>query len=780
MNAVSTSPASVSPVRPSAASPTHGHHWGRWLLLALGLLLLAALGWLKWGLDPWLRRQLTKQVTRQTHGQYALTVSDLQTALLARSLHLRGLVLRPTTATLADTLPRLTAHLARLDLSGVSLLALWRGRQAAIDSLTLDSLRLDVAALAQRPAPHPTPPFYEQHPLRLGYLALRRVGGSFGPASAPVGKLALATVSARDLLLTTVGAADTQRLAYAASWRARLRGTQGQLGGHTISAQLINFLSSEQLVGIDSLRIAPPAPGQGKPGAVRVSFTMPRLRVRGLQAAAWQHLHRLRADSVLLTTPSLTFRPPAQAPPPLWQLLAPLFRRADLRHLGIADGYLAVAGVSEQPAVEHIYTVARSLRIDSASQQPGAKRVLYARAWTAHTGRLTGTFDAPLYPVSIAHLFVNTDERTMRLTDLAVRPTLTPEQLNRRSGYQTTQLALHIAEMRAQGFDFYQLSNDSHLRIARVFVEQPALKLSSDGRGPINRQPSIITPEAMRRLRAHLDVQQLDVRNGSIGVRYRGPRTPLVGTLGISRLNVTLRNVSNDPGRMSLAHPLTGTATGYLQDSCRAEVHLTTSLLDTLGRQHLWGSFGPAAFSILNPLLTPTRLLKFERGRVQRIDFDERLDRQHITGQLRARYTDLHISFLSYQQGVVKKTLLNRLKNGLANGLVVRDQNPRPGGRLVVGDMASARKLEFSVFTAWRQGLISGFLQSVGVPEVLAKKSSQSSEPTPLPPGPAAAPPASAEPSARHGLLRKPVRLVKGIIRRVKKLGKKLHKAVTH
>jgi hypothetical protein len=758
----------------SPASTARPSHWGRWLLYGLLALLLAALAWLKWGLDPWLRGKLEKQVTTQTHGQYALSVASLRTHLLARSLHLGGVVLRPATPTLADTLPRLTARLASLDLSGVGLLALLRGHTVPLDSLTLDSLHLDVAALARRPAPHPSQPLYQQRPLRLGYLALRHLGGTFGPANAPVGQLADGEVSARDILFTPAGAADTQRLAFAASWQALLRKPLGHLGGHTIGAQVVNFSSGQQLLGVDSLRIVPPAPGRGKPGAVRVFFTMPRVRLQGLQAATWQHQHRLRADSLRLSTPRLTFRPPAQAPPPLWQLLKPLFRRADVRQLAIDDGYLAVAGVQEAPAVHHIYGIARGLRIDSASQQGSSRRVLYARAWTGHTGRLTATFLAPLYPASIAHAFLNTDEKALRLTELALRPTLSPAQLNRRAGYQTTQLTIRMKEVRARGFDFAQLSANSHLRVAQVIIEQPYLLASSDGRGPINQHPSILTPEAVRRLRAHIDVRQLDLRNGTIAARYRGARTPLLGTFSINRLNATLYNISNDPSRMSLAHPLTGTATGYLQNTCRAEVELSTSLLDPRGRQHLRGSFGPAPFSLLNPIMRPTRLISFKSGQVQGITFDEYIDRQRISGTVRARYTDLRINFLGYKEGEVKKTFLGRIKSGLVN-VVVRDQNPRPSGRLVVGAIQTPRELQFSTFTAWRQGLIVGFLHNVGIPQKLASKVGQSSQDTALPSSTDAPSQPTPAPQAKQG----PTKWLHGAIRQVKQLTKRLRRKVT-
>ncbi|AMJ67366.1 hypothetical protein AXW84_19530 [Hymenobacter sp. PAMC 26628] len=701
--------------------------WGLGLLA--GLLVLAV--WL--GLDPWLRRTMEKQVTKQTHGQYRLTISSLRTRLLPRAMHLRGLDLRPATPALADTLPRLHLRLARLDLRGLGLLALLRGQTVPLDSLVLDSLHLRVEALARRPAPHPGPPLYQQRPARLGYVAVRHASGSFGPAGAPVGALAAANVVARDMLFTPAGAADSARLGFAAAWQATLRGPAGQLGGHKLGAQLVYFSSQEQLFRLDSLRIAPPQPGQGKPGAVRVSMTLPRLVVRGLRAATWQHQHHLVADLARLTGPRLTFRPPAEAPPPLWQLLAPLTKRTDLGRLTIDDGYMAVAGLSHQPAVRHVYAEARALRVDSAAGQTGAKRIVYARAWKGHTGRLSAVFDAPVYPASAERLEVDTDAHLLKMSKLSVRPTLTAAQLNLRSGYQVSQLAARIGTLRAQGFDFYTLSDRSQVRMERLVLEQPWLQLGSDGRGPLNPHPSIITPEAVRKFKLLVDVRRLDLRNGTIATRYRSTSTPLVGTLSITRFDATLRNVSNDPRRQSRQHPLTGTATAYLQDSCRMQLHLAAPLLDPQGRHRLWGSFGPAPLGILNPMTRPTRLLAFKSGDVQRIQFAMNVNRQQATGQVWAEYTGLKFDLLGYKKGEVKKTLWSRTKSGLVNGLVIRDNNPRPSGRMVVGDMEVRRDLRASVFTVWRQGLIRGVLHSAGVPSALAQKLSQQADQGPLP-----------------------------------------------
>ena len=127
----------------------------------------------------------------------------------------------------------------------------------------------------------------------------------------------------------------------------------------------------------------------------------------------------------------------------------------------------------------------------------------------------------------------------------------------------------------------------------------------------------------------------------------------------------------------------------------------------------------------------PTKQLGFKSGDIQSIAFDMRADRHQTSGTMQARYTDLKFELYKYKDGEMKKPLFTRLKNGLVN-LVIRDNNPRPGGRFVTGDMTSRRELKSSVFSAWRQGLMTGLLNSAGVPQKMAQKLSQSKNTTPI------------------------------------------------
>ncbi|MDQ2769903.1 MAG: hypothetical protein M3Y54_05315, partial [Bacteroidota bacterium] len=400
----------------------------------------------------------------------------------------------------------------------------------------------------------------------------------------------------------------------------------------------------------------------------------------------------------------------------------------------VRNGSMKVLGLEHKPSVVAADITGTGIRIDSVARFTPA-RVAYGRAWQVYTGRLQAAFDAPYYLADVAHLRLNTTARTLSLTGLALTPKFTPVQLNLRHGYQVPQFRARVPELAVAGLDFGPLVRHGQVHAARITVRRPELHVASDGRGPINPHQSIITPEAMRRLHLRLDVRRLDLVGGNLTARYRSPLSPVVGSISINRFSGSIFNISNDPRRMTAATPLTGTATAWLQNRCRMTVHLAVPLLDPAGRHRVWGSFGPGEFAMLNEMTVPTRLVEFKKGKVQGITFALRANQQRVTGTMTTRYTGLQLELLSYKKGEIKQSLGKKIISKAANVLVIRDQNPRKGGRLVTGDMTSKREPLFSVFVLWRQGLVSGLLNNVGLPQPLAQKISQSQDVAPLPTG---------------------------------------------
>ncbi|UOQ77886.1 hypothetical protein MUN84_04365 [Hymenobacter sp. 5516J-16] len=150
---------------------------------------------------------------------------------------------------------------------------------------------------------------------------------------------------------------------------------------------------------------------------------------------------------------------------------------------------------------------------------------------------------------------------------------------------------------------------------------------------------------------------------------------------------------------------------------------LRANLLDASGRHTLQGEFGAASLSMLNSMIVPTRGIAIRRGTVRRIRFQMQLDRTAARGTMWGEYADLKLQLLNQQE---RPGVLHRVGTSLVNGIFIRDNNPRkPGQPLQTGIIASSRERRYSVFSLWRQGMVSGLLHSAGVPAGMAKKLSE-------------------------------------------------------
>lgn len=882
-------PSAVPPDPPTETPAPRPRRWPGWLLgtaaLLIGLALVA-----QHFLDPWLLRTLEKQVSAQTHGQYRLQVDELRTSLWQRAVRLRDVRLRPA-ATVADTLPRVRLDMAQLNVTGVGLLALWRKGVVPVDSLVLDSARIEVLALPKKAAKNANQPLHERLPLKIRGLEIGYAGLLHSKIIyLNISQLHKISLSAQKLLISPAGAADSQRLGYAAAWSLRLEHSQAQVAGHAIVLGRLRLSTADRRVQLDSVRIQPngagepgnarvnlalrqlrltgwdaaawqhqrrfradslllrqpaltatppaastpstplnhylrsldlahlavrrgylrvagiaaapvvrevgvtatalhfdsaaapdarriffakawtvalgpsratvaahalalgslrlstaagtfdlravrirpPAPGQGKPGGVRVDLTLPRLALRGLDAAALQHQRHFRAKLLEINNPTLFFTPPAEPPPPVWKLLAKLLRRSDLALLRVQQAQVRVDGLRHSPEVHNLNLTGRAIRIDSLTAlEPG--RIAYARAWQAASGLVASPFDPPYYRASSQHARLDTNAKTLVLEGLSLTPKYSAVGMNLHKRYQAPAIRIKVTSLVASGLDFAALVRDTDFRAAQVVALNPEVHIASDGRGPINPNKSKVSPEEMLHLPVRVDIRRFDLKNGNLYSSYRSPLTPIPGTLSINRFNGTFYNLSNDPKRQTPATPLTGKAYTYLQNRCRLDAQVSMYLLDPLGHHRVWGSFGTGPFSMLNSMTVPTKLVEFKKGDVQKLRFDMQLDRQQATGTMWAEYSGLQLELLGYKQKEIKKTLLKRIVSKAGNVILIRDQNPRKRGELVTGEMTSTREPRFSVFTLWRQGMVSGLFNSVGVPQKLAQKLSETKDEAPLP-----------------------------------------------
>ena len=673
--------------------------------------------------------QLRLQQAQAQAAGHQLALAGLDISTTDERMQLDSGRVRPLGTTQADQ-PRVELMLPRLRLVGLRAAALWRQRRFRADSLLIQRPQLVARLPGQGPNVGAQPITDYLRSLDLGRLAVR--GGYVrvrGAAANPT--LRGLEVTGTAIHFDSLNAPDARRIFFAKAWEMALGRSQATVAAHALALGSLRLSTSKGTLDLRAVRIRPPAAGQGPPGGVRVGLQLPGLALAGLDSKALKNRF-FKAQSLVLDRPDLDFTPPAQPPPPFWQLLAQQLRRTELAVVRVQHGAVRFGRWRHAPHVHDLNGTGTSIRVDStASFDP--RRVAYARAWRLSTGRFSMPFDAPYYRASSARVYLDTDARLLRFDDLRLQPRYSPIGMNRHKGYQAPAVAVRVAALTLAGLDFGGLVNRGDFRLRRATVQNPVLTIASDGRGPINPNRSKISPEEMLNLPVIVDVPRVDLLHGNLYTTYRSPLTPLMGTMRITRFNGTFFNLSNDRRRQTPTTPLTGRATTYLQNQCRLDAQVSAYLLDPRGRHRIWGTFGPGAFAMLNPMTVPTKLVEFRRGQVQRIRFDMRADRKGATGTMTTEYTGLQMKLLGYKNEEVKSTLLKNVISKAMNVVVIRDQNPRKRGQLVSGEMKSTREPRFSVFALWRQGVISGLFNNVGVPQKIAQKLSESQDEAPLP-----------------------------------------------
>lgn len=698
-----------------------GWHW--WLGGLAGLLLV---GWLVlyFGLDPWLRRQLEKQVAHQTAGRYWLQIGSLHTGLATGTVSLLDVRLRPTTLFRPgpDSLPKLALDLQNLHLSGISLLALWRRRPQHLGLVRLSGLRLELDSLPDTHA-HARP-LHQRLParipgLRLDCLELRAARLLYKGRRRPRLAFQRLDLTGRDLRIDSAAATDTTRLLYAHRWQAHLRAGQGLFDHHRGKVRALAFDSQTGIVAVDSFQMRPTR--IGRRGPTYLTMRVGRARLTGWRVSAL-HRRRFRADSLRITGLHFDLTAPTTPPPPIHQLLAPIFRRLDVADARLTDGYVRVRGVSYVPIIRDLQLHAHHLRIDSAAFAD-RRRVLYARAWEMRTGPGETLIDGSDYRARYAALAAETRTGLLHVTTVHIAPILPIGELARLRGHEVSHLTVRLPELLVQGLDYGALLRKEGLLAQEITLRQLTLRVVGDGRYPINPRESVVTPEAVGKLPFRVDLRRIDVVGCRLDFAYTAPASNQAGTMRVTRLDGSITNATNDPARMSAATPTVARASAWLQDRCSVRATGRFNLLDPQGRHEIKGTFGPAPFAILNPMLAPSSLMRFKNGQAQGVEVSMTGDRERVTGTMRARYTGMHVTLLNKD---LEKTLLTKIKSKAANKLVLHDNNPdKPTEALRIGQIESKRERRFSVFALWKQGLLSGMLNSFGVSEAKAQASSE-------------------------------------------------------
>src|SRR5690606_9981212 len=186
------------------------------------------------------------------------------------------------------------------------------------------------------------------------------------------------------------------------------------------------------------------------------------------------------------------------------------------------------------------------------------------------------------------------------------------------------------------------------------------------------------------------------------------------GHINFINLSAAFYNITNDSLRLAEGAAIKGNAQAFLMGAGRINAYFNLPIADGSNTHNIEGSLSPMDLEALNPMIQPVAFIEIESGKANNLTFEAQVNENSSTGKMRFAYENLKINLVEKQSNEDTKGLVSLL----ANAFVVKKANPINNNKdLRVGEMRYERDKRKSILNFWWKTLLSGFKDTLGVPE---------------------------------------------------------------
>ena len=144
----------------------------------------------------------------------------------------------------------------------------------------------------------------------------------------------------------------------------------------------------------------------------------------------------------------------------------------------------------------------------------------------------------------------------------------------------------------------------------------------------------------------------------------------------------------------------------------RINAYFNLPIGDPMNSHSFQGSLSPMKIDEINPMIKHVAFAEIQSGEVNDLDFHAQANENVSNGTMKFGYENLKINLLEKGSDEGSKELISFL----ANTFVIKSANPL-GGRFREGQMHYERDQRKSILNFWWKTILSGFKDTLGVPE---------------------------------------------------------------
>jgi len=287
-------------------------------------------------------------------------------------------------------------------------------------------------------------------------------------------------------------------------------------------------------------------------------------------------------------------------------------------------------------------------------------------------------------------------------------------QFARKKGHQSDRFELKIDNITSRAVDFNDLFKNQRFYSRLLTIKNPQLEVFRDKNIPKkpNRPPRKFPQQLLREMEFKLRIDHIRISNGYIDFIEHAKDQRRAGRVFVNEIQANIENVTNYPGLMEEKPSIGLTASAKIMGKGSLNACLTIPIDDKKNTFNFSGSLGRMDMRVFNSILVPNSQIKLRSGIIDKAEISARCDNRQAKGEMKLFYRNLKISLLKVKEGGKYKK--RGIKSIMAN-IFIRQNNPKPGKPIKVGDILYIREQPISIFAYIWKAILSGFKSSVGL-----------------------------------------------------------------
>ncbi|HET6244645.1 MAG: hypothetical protein H0V01_09085 [Bacteroidetes bacterium] len=312
-----------------------------------------------------------------------------------------------------------------------------------------------------------------------------------------------------------------------------------------------------------------------------------------------------------------------------------------------------------------------------------------------------------LHKIKTGKIHLDYKGSAITIDSIVLVPLYAKSEMSRAYKFEIDWIDLLAERVDISAIDLHTLMVEGKVRIANVLVEGLSLNAFRDktlDQGPKNYLP--LPQVSLKNLGVNIKIDSVNIKNATIIYEERNEKTKKSGTVSFTKLNAQIYHITND----SISCIQTPTAKMRVNTKLMGKIDLNVDfgfvLNNDKGDHWLKGSIKDFDLKMFNPVCEPLSSVSIRSGKVEKINFDVRLNDHVADGKMTFLYSDLKIDMLD--ENYSKSSRKIKTISFLANTFLVKKSNPSGKKEPRIGIIHFERLKEKSIFHFWSKSLLTG------------------------------------------------------------------------